>query len=639
MKRLFLLFALVLTSAISYSQVCPTPSNSDVNVSLKAQYEVGSYAAAATDVAICYKNNSVNLITGVQFRVWYDSNAFNGANPTVTSLNTSFAQHLDYKVDAANHNITISIVYTGSSSSFSIPDGELIKLHLNHSTGFENYATNISNMTFSGVQTFTAYSSKQDGSDFALNLHNAGGVMHPQTLNYHGTFTNVTGSGSKNIIVALEKKPKVGSTTWTVQDTSLTDVNGDFAFSQAVDTTFYDVRLAVKGDTLTVGNTVTTADAQKINRFVLGIDTPSAFDFYTSDVNGSNSITVSDAYVAFGRLSGRFNAWVNNVPDVRFFTVSEYNTITGTPATNYTSSISGVTNLYFPIIAGQPDSVTFYVMGYGDANGTGFHMARITPIEIVIGSPNPSNVEQHIIDATTEYDNASQLKTIEVHVPSLSVDAGNLVNVPVDVRTTEPLGALQIAFKFDSDLLEFKSIATSEKVSKWISFTNPANNIVEWGGYDLNENSRLLNNDQAFTLQFIAKQPQYQWGKSPLYVTRKFAGDNTSKDVNITPTDGILQVFKVSGPNLDQIDFASMMAFPNPTDGEVHLVFEVKEDSKVVLGVFDMNGRKVIEVLQSSSMPAGKYQYTTDLGNLPQGLYHAVLQTTKGTEAKGIIKN
>ncbi len=123
-------------------------------------------------------------------------------------------------------------------------------------------------------------------------------------------------------------------------------------------------------NTISTGNIVSVADAQRVNQFVLGTATPAGFDFHSSDVNGDNQITISDAYVIFGRIAGRFNTWVNNVKDIKFFTATEYNTIS-TATTNLTATTPGVTNFTYDIVAGQPNSVTYYVLGMGDANGTG----------------------------------------------------------------------------------------------------------------------------------------------------------------------------------------------------------------------------------------------------------------------------
>ena len=70
---------------------------------------------------------------------------------------------------------------------------------------------------------------------------------------------------------------------------------------------------------------------------------------------------------------------------------------------------------------------------------------------------NPNNANKRIIDVTTQYDN--NLRSIEVNFPTLGVDEGDLVRVPVKLKTSGiDLGALQLAMKYDSDLLEFVSL-------------------------------------------------------------------------------------------------------------------------------------------------------------------------------------
>ena len=295
-----------------------------------------------------------------------------------------------------------------------------------------------------------------------------------------------------------------------------------------VDTSAWIVRIKVQVDTMFAGYVVTTADAQRINQYVLGTQTMTGFDFYSSDVNGDNKVTISDVYGVYARVSGRFTSWPNSVKDVRFFTASEYSTINGS-STNQQGTYPGVTNFTFDIVAGQPDSVTYYVLAQGDANGTGFKRARLVPIEIV----NPNNAFLHIIDVTTEYDN--NLETIEVNFPTLGVDEGDVVRVPVKLKTNGiKLGSLQLAMKYDSDLLEFQKLNTELKSSYWMSFINTKDNEVEWGGFDPSNNTNLVNDGEIlFTLEFISKKSQTQWNKSPLYVTRKFAGDRLATDLKI----------------------------------------------------------------------------------------------------------
>jgi hypothetical protein len=615
MKKLVTLLFLFV-GLIGSAQVCPTPTTTGAFVTLDATYQLATTAAGSTDVGLCFYNNTTELITAAQFRVFYDKNTFSGVS-AVTSLNTSYAQYLQFVDNPTVGFVTITMSYTGNLSSFTIPNGAFVKLNLTHVAGFASL-TSTTPMTFSGVQTFPQTATNQAGMDYALNLQNFGGVFLPQTFSYSGTFTNVTGSGAKNIPVILEKK-LMTSSTWTTVTTSTTNIDGAFTFTDLpIDITSWDVRIRVDGSTLATGNIISVSDAQKVNRFVLGQDVPTGFDFYTADVNGDNNVTVSDVYGVFGRVSGRFTTWPNSVKDVKFFSATEYASINGATS-SLQSTIPGVTDLVFNILPGAGNTVTFYVASPGDANGTGFQMARMTPIEIL----NPANAPLHIIDVTTTYDD-NTLNTIEVHYPNLSVNEENLVEVPVSVKTNgQQLGSLQLAMNYDSNLLDFKGIRAESKIGSWISFMNPNDNVVEWGGYDPTLNTKLLNdNELAFTLQFISKQIQSDWGVSPLYVTRKHAGNTLARDLKITPTDGIVQIMRIG--NIGELT-GEMMVYPNPVEDLVNVKFRVTENGSTWLGIYSIDGRE-IKVIINQSMPQGEYNYMASLGYLPSGEYIAVLR-------------
>jgi hypothetical protein len=628
MKKLVTLLFLFV-GLVGFAQVCPTPTTTGAFVTLDATYQLATTTAGNTDVGLCFYNNTTELITAAQFRVFYDINTFSGVS-TVTSLNTSYAQYLQFVDNPTAGYVTITMSYTGNLSSFTIPNGAFVKLNLTHVAGFASL-TSTTPMTFSGVQTFPQTATTQAGMDYALNLQNFGGVFLQQLFSYSGTFTNVTGSGAKNIPVILEKKLMTAS-SWTTVTTSTTDVAGNFTFTNLpIDITSWDVRIRVDGSTLATGNIISVSDSQKINRFVLGQDVPTGFDFYTADANGDNNITVSDVYSVFGRVSGRFTVWPNLVKDVKFFSASEYASINGATS-SLQSTIPGVTDLVFNILPGAGNTVTFYVAAPGDANGTGFQMARMTPIEIL----NPANAPLHIIDVTTTYDD-NTLNTIEVHYPNLSVNEENLVEVPVSVKTNgQQLGSLQLAMNYNSTLLDFRGIKLESKIGNWVSFMNPNDNVVEWGGYDPTLNTKLLqDNELAFTLQFISRQIQSDWGVSPLYVTRKHAGNPSAKDLKITPTDGIVSIMRVGNVGTGELK-ESMMVYPNPVEDLVNVRFRVTDNGSTWLGIYSLDGRE-LQVIVNKSMPKGDYNYMTSLGYLPSGEYIAVLRKKDLPVASKII--
>jgi hypothetical protein len=628
------IFALTfITSTIAFSQVPAAPSNGLWGI-IASQYQVGTTAQGNTTAKITLQNTTLTKFAGVQFRVFYDKIAF--TNATVSLIGSTTNLDLQYITSAANGYITVTLSYTGPSASYTIPNGERFLITFTHAAAatFNNLAS-ISNLTWTGLQTFTPYAAKQDGMDTTLSVHNYGGVFTPVNFAYHGTFTNVTGTGAKTLKLALERRP-LGGSTWAQHSVYTTDNDGDFTISVPLDTTYWDVRLAVQGDTMGVGNIVSSTDAQLINQWVLGNGTMTGFDYYTADVNGSYGTTISDVWGVFGRVSGRFTSWPNNTKDVKFFTAPQYTTINGS-STNYTSTIAGVTNFTFEILPGQPDSVVYYVMVPGDANGTGYHMARVTPIEVVVGpSPGLESQIYNVIDTKVEYDFPTQ--SIEVNVPNISVQAGNLVELPVKVKTNGiELSSLQFGLKYNDTLLQFKGVISSAASMKWLTYINPNDNEIDWGGFDPTNNSNTLKDgDQVVTLQFLALEPQNLWEASPLYTTRKFAGNTTSKDLTLTPTNGILQVLKMEGGTI--LNGNNMEVYPNPYQDEVTITFKVEETTNATLSVYDLVGRKLVTILDTQ-IPNGIYNYTKDLGQLERGVYIVKLSVDNGTPSfERIIK-
>lgn len=625
MKNLLLPLLLVLVTFNLFGQVPAAPGNGIYGL-IANQYQVGSTAQGTTLAKITLQNTTLTKFTATQFRVFYDKIAF--TNATVALIGSTTNLDMQYITNAANGYITITLTYTGGSPTYTLAGGERFAITFTHAAPavFNNLAS-ITPLTWTGTQTFPAYAATNSGLDTTLNLHSYGGQFILPTFTFAGTFTNVTGTGAKNLPLALETRPAGGS-TWTQHSAYTTDLSGNFTFTVNLDTTYWDVRLAIKGDTMATGNIISATDAQLINQWVLGNGTMTGFDFYHADVNGSGNITITDAYGVFGRVAGNFTQWPNNVKDVKFFTATEFSTIDGS-STNLMASIPGVTNFNYEIIAGQPSTVTFYVLAPGDANETGYHMARMTPIELLI-DPTPGIESQiyHVIDHTVEYDFPTT--QIEVNVPRLSVEAGNLVNIPVKVLTggTE-LNSLQFGLQYDVDVLEFKSIYSTSNAMKWLTYVNVLNGEINWGGYDPSINENLLSDeDEVITLQFLAKQPQDQWLESPLWTTRKFAGNASSKDLEITPTNGILQVLKSTVG--DVINPNSILIFPNPATEDVTITFNVTTTTDAHLGIYDIQGRKLVAILDGQ-LPEGQYSYSKDLGKLAPGVY--IVNLSLDTEA------
>jgi len=602
MKRILnvlLVVVLLLTTFKGLAQAPAAPGNGIYGL-IHATYQVAPTATGFTTANLTLQNTTLTKYAATQFRVFYDKIAF--TNATVALIGSTTNLDLQYTTNTINGYITITLVYTGANATYTLANGERFAVTFTHAAAavFNNLAS-ISNLTWTGTQTYQQYAGKANGMDTTLTLHNYGGVFTLPTFTYAGNFTNTTGTSAKQLPLALQRRPAGGS-TWTQHSAYVTDNSGNFTFTVNLDTTYWDVRLAIQGDTMAV--------------------------------NGSNNVTITDAYGVFGKVAGNFATWPNNVKNVKFFTATEYATINNS-ATNYTSTIAGATNFTFEIIAGQPSTVTYYVCVPGDANGTGYHMARETPIEIVVGpAPGLQNQIYNVIDTRVEYDFPTT--EIEVNVPNVSVDAGNLVNLPVKVLTNGvELNSLQFGLEYDPTVLEFKSLYSTSAANKWMTFVNPTLGGIAWGGYDVTNNvNPLRDGDDVVTIQFLALQPQAEWTESPLWTTRKYAGNTSSKDLEITPTNGILQVLKMQGPGII-LDDNNIQIYPNPFREEVSITFNIATQSDAQLAVYDLQGRKVV-TLMSGQLPAGQYSYVKNLGKLAAGMY--MVSLSSDTEAPIVQK-
>jgi hypothetical protein len=629
MKKLLFTLVLGLLSLTSFAQSYSTSPGTGHWVVVDSGYQVGTSTSGNTVAPLYFHNTSTSeKITGLQFRLFYDNTAFTAVVPSLKISTTD--QYLQYVDNTSNGYLTVTVVYTGTSSTFSYSTGTTFDLTFTHAAAATwNTLDSIKTLKVTGAYGFTNKAATNWGNDTTLVVYSYGGRFNQKLLRFAAKFKNVTGTDAKNLTVSLEKKAKSGG-SWSQVATGKTNSSGVVVLRKLLDTTYWDVRMVVKGDTMTPGNVISTADAQKINQSILAQYTPVGFDYYTMDVNAHDGgISVADVYSVYGRLAGRFSAWPNSQKDVWFFTKSQYDSINGA-STNYVTSKPGVNNFTYTI--NGRDSITYWVAVKGDANATGFKMARLTPIKIV----NPANAKNYIIDNTVQYDNVTE--TIEINMPKVKVDEGNLVNVPVKMITNgKQLGALQLELKYDTSLLEFKKIDLTEKMMNWTSYTNPSNGVVAFGAADLTNKNLVNDGEQVFVIQFIAKKPQDEWGTAALWTGPKYVGGNDSRDMNITPAMGVIEVRRINKPvKLSQLD--NILVFPNPTEGEVMIQFRVEQESETEVLVSDVVGRKVMEVV-NTKMPSGEYKYVVNLTPLANGFYLVSVKTDTQISTSKIIIN
>ena len=170
-----LLVVLAFSTNSLFSQTGPPAPGTGIYAIIDTTYDVGSYTLGESHAKITLKNSTSTKYTGVQFRVFYDKNAFSAAS--VTQLGTTTNLDMQFLDNNTNGYVTISLVYTGSSSTYTIGDGEKFDIKFTHVSGASFFAlSSIDSLKWTGVQTYNQYAAAQSGLDTTLALHSYGGA-------------------------------------------------------------------------------------------------------------------------------------------------------------------------------------------------------------------------------------------------------------------------------------------------------------------------------------------------------------------------------------------------------------------------------------------------------------------------------
>ena len=83
----------------------------------------------------------------------------------------------------------------------------------------------------------------------------------------------------------------------------------------------------------------------------------------------------------------------------------------------------------------------------------------------------------------------------------------------------------------------------------------------------------------------------------------------------------------------------SLQAFPNPVKDKTLFTLNLPEEGICSLELINIQGQKVMSLIENQEFPAGTHQRSFPIGSLPSGVYFARLETPNGTKTTRIIKH
>ena len=198
MKKITLFLISLLATLGVYAQSASTSPGTGHWVVIDSGYQVGLYTSGQTVAPLYFYNTSTSeKITGMQYRVFYDKTAFTGVIPTLKISTTD--QYLQYTDDNTNGHLTVTVVYTGTSSTFNYSNGATFDLTFTHASAATwNTLDSIKSLKITGVQSFSNKAATNWGNDTTLVVYSYGGRFNQKVLRFAAKFKNVTGSDAKN---------------------------------------------------------------------------------------------------------------------------------------------------------------------------------------------------------------------------------------------------------------------------------------------------------------------------------------------------------------------------------------------------------------------------------------------------------
>lgn len=362
MKKLLLTLAGLMLTTMIYAQTT-SPDATKPYVIFDSTYALESTGANSPNIGyIYYDNTSGTAVKGIQFSFSYDNTDF--AAPTVNTLGAWGTNgYTSVNVDGTNGIVKVVWVYTGATTTYDIPSGQMFMVQFPYDANYTNGS--ISGLDF--TTDLTAYYATAAGTDAALGTSDNGGNWVEPAFDYVATILNNPSNPAESIPVILQKS--ADGSSWTDVATVTTGADGKATFSANLDQDYWQIRLKIASG-LNASTALSTADANMIAQIAAGAQATSGIQFYTGNTNQTNGITVADSYLLFARLATNGTSYANN-PDVLFFTEAQYNTISNATS-DQSSSIPGLAEFLSPNINGTTTG-NFYILVLGDANGTGLN--------------------------------------------------------------------------------------------------------------------------------------------------------------------------------------------------------------------------------------------------------------------------
>ncbi|MCC6816866.1 MAG: T9SS type A sorting domain-containing protein [Saprospiraceae bacterium] len=428
----------------------------------------------------------------------------------------------------------------------------------------------------------------QDGLGNACQDHFGGGGNNTTAL-----VSGVIQTGTKKSLE--EAMVSISGNMSSLPKYHLTQVDGKFAFPDIPLAENYLVKAEKNDDYL---NGVSTADIVLIQRHILGISSLNdPYQIIASDVNDSRTITSKD------------------ISDIRKLILGVNNEFPSKKSWKFINANQKFNDVNTPWPLDESINIVQLSGDIGNNNMIAIKLGDVS------GNARTSNA-QGVISRT------NQIKLI--HVPDLTFEAKDLLNIPVYLSENVSLSGLQFQMEFDPMILRFETIKSGLCD---INANNINLSLVEKGIIRLswdNPQGRS-SNDALFTIELSAIK------KGSLSENLALSHEEFNNEIYFGNND--LAELRLSFRNSDDKinnGFYLYQNQPNPFSLTTTISFVLPQEEMASLKIYDVNGRLLKEI--SRTFKAGFNSVQLNKNEFEYGgiLYYN-LETSKNRASRKMI--
>lgn len=128
--------------------------------------------------------------------------------------------------------------------------------------------------------------------------------------------------------------------------------------------------------------------------------------------------------------------------------------------------------------------------------------------------------------------------------------------------------------------------------------------------------------------ELIDKLPDELAGKIKPELAALASGKEICSQAPIAGEERMLDIWRSCSGSVE-----NMSVYPNPTQGDIKVQFNLLEQRDITISINDYSGRKINDLMTRGSLGAGSYNMPLHLNNITPGMYLIVVQTQKGEQA------